>query len=272
MIFDGFILYQELDLLEIRLNELKDAVDRFVICEATKTFAGKQKPLFFEENKERFKEFLPKINHVIVDDMPESKSRWDLEEWQRKAIMRGMTDAAPEDIIILSDVDEIPSRQGVQKANRFPVDAIIFSHDFYVNWFNRKLAHRWTGTVACRRKLLADNNWNLTNLRNISVWTRSNTMHKHVPKIKFAVLNDGWHFSWMGDIEAIIKKIEAYSHAEIDIPENKDPETIKKRLMKSMDITGRSKDSVCFIDLEQTLPKYVLDNKEKFSKYIFEDF
>jgi len=69
-IFDCFAFFNELDLLEIRLNELDPVVDKFILVESTRTFQKQFKPLYFNENKERFKKFLPKIEHVIVDHFP----------------------------------------------------------------------------------------------------------------------------------------------------------------------------------------------------------
>jgi beta-1,4-mannosyl-glycoprotein beta-1,4-N-acetylglucosaminyltransferase len=70
MIFDCFIFFNEFELLEIRLNELNDVVDKFVLVEATKTHQGKDKPLYFEENKKRFSDFSNKMIHIAVSDYP----------------------------------------------------------------------------------------------------------------------------------------------------------------------------------------------------------
>src|ERR1035438_146655 len=111
MIYDCFTFFNELDLLEIRLNILDKTVDKFVLVEATKTHQGKEKPLHFSENKKRFEKFLPKIIHVIVDDYPEyeGKSAWILEQHQRNMIQTGLNNCKPDDIILISDVDEIPN-------------------------------------------------------------------------------------------------------------------------------------------------------------------
>lgn len=71
MVYDCFQFFNELDILKIRLNVMNDVVDKFVISEATETFSGLKKPLYYEENKEMFKEFEDKIIHVVVDDTPQ---------------------------------------------------------------------------------------------------------------------------------------------------------------------------------------------------------
>ena len=92
-IFDCFPFCSELDLLELRLNELGDVVDFFVLAEATTTHRGAPKPLVFQQNKSQFAAFLPKIIHVVVDDMPgvgtTEPERWVREHFQRQALLRG---------------------------------------------------------------------------------------------------------------------------------------------------------------------------------------
>jgi beta-1,4-mannosyl-glycoprotein beta-1,4-N-acetylglucosaminyltransferase len=109
-IYDCFTFFNELDLLEMRLNILNNYVDYFVLVEATKTFSGKPKELYYLKNKEKFNKFSHKIIHITVDDMPEIKdnNRWELESFQRNAIIRGLTNCQSDDVILISDIDEIP--------------------------------------------------------------------------------------------------------------------------------------------------------------------
>ena len=76
MIYDCFTFFNELDLLEIRLNVLKDVVDKFVLVESVKTFTGRDKELFFEKNKDRFAAFADRIIHLVVREFPPSYCRW----------------------------------------------------------------------------------------------------------------------------------------------------------------------------------------------------
>jgi beta-1,4-mannosyl-glycoprotein beta-1,4-N-acetylglucosaminyltransferase len=129
-LFDGFTFYDELDLLELRLAEIGDLVDRFVLVEATSTFQGGPKPLVFNENKARFGRWLDKIEHVVIDfpdpipalsrksrskDKLERAKAWDREYYQRDQILRGFSDAAADDIVMVSDVDEIPRRDVIER-------------------------------------------------------------------------------------------------------------------------------------------------------------
>ena len=108
-IFDCFTFYNELDLLEIRLHQLWDKVDRFVIVEGDRTYAGKEKESQYLENQERFAWASSKIIHVIASLQAEPKTRWVNEAIQRDAIMEGLDSATSEDVICISCVDEIYS-------------------------------------------------------------------------------------------------------------------------------------------------------------------
>ena len=110
MIFDCFTFFNELNILEIRLNELTEVVDWFVLVEATKTFQGQDKPLYYLENKNLFEEFNDKIIHIVVE-FPEridneygrTKSlAWGREQYQRDQIARGLNAAKSDDLVIIS--------------------------------------------------------------------------------------------------------------------------------------------------------------------------
>ena len=106
MIYDCFTFFNELDLLEIRLNILYEKVDFFVIVEANKTHTGKDKPFYVQESFARFERFKEKIKYIQVTDMP-SGNAWTLENFQRNCIMRGLDKLADDDIVAISDLDEI---------------------------------------------------------------------------------------------------------------------------------------------------------------------
>ena len=125
-IIDCFTFFNELDLLTYRLNILNNVVDYFIIVESTHTHIGKEKQLFFDDNKHLFKNFSDKIIHIIVDDFPYKypninytiDDQWKNERFQRDAISRGldsMNDLNDNDYIIISDLDEIPDPMTLTK-------------------------------------------------------------------------------------------------------------------------------------------------------------
>lgn len=170
MIYDCFAFFNEMDLLEIRLNTLNDVVDKFVLVEATRTFQKKEKPLFFEQNKERFKPFLHKIEHIIVDEYPGFFAKWrvpktwDYDDHQKEQILRGLKNAKPDDVIIVSDVDEIPRPELVLEYAKKPGIKVFQQKLFYyyLNCFVNRYPEPiplvdgympWYGTVMLNYKL-----------------------------------------------------------------------------------------------------------------------
>ena len=236
MIFDCFTFFNELDILEIRLNEMASVVDRFVLVEASKTFQGADKPLYFNENKARFAPFLDKIEHVIVD-FPEdpspyrkaSSQAWAREYFQRDQIAQGLKTAKPDDLVIVSDVDEIIRATTLQQAahDYQAGTMLVFTCPAYSFYFNRRLKREnwYLGSRLCsfssfrsaqdlrRSKLFASRKLyrNLLGRWHTRFWNKINTgFIGPIVEIKEA----GWHFTSIGGWEAFRAKIQAFSHEE----------------------------------------------------------
>ena len=109
MIIDCFTFYNELNMLKFRFKELYEYVDYFILVEATTTFVGNNKELYFKNNKNMFSNYLDKVIHIIVDDMPKDENPWVDEKFQRNCIQRGIKKLKlkDDDILIISDCDEI---------------------------------------------------------------------------------------------------------------------------------------------------------------------
>jgi beta-1,4-mannosyl-glycoprotein beta-1,4-N-acetylglucosaminyltransferase len=216
-IYDAFPFFNELEILKIRLEELDPVVDYFVLVEAKKTFSGLPKPLYYDENKHLFKDFESKIIHIIVDSYNEEVSElekssdkktqtwaaWCRERYQRNKMVEGFEAADDEDIILISDVDEIMTCDAVKEAkdklNR-GASIVSFFMELYKYQFNRKdlTCPNWWSAKAVKKKILKD--YSPDYIRNIK---GSNT-----PLVK----RGGWHFSSIGNQETIIQKFLSYSH------------------------------------------------------------
>lgn len=206
-IFDCFTFYNELDLLELRLEELADLVDAFVIVEAPWTFQGAPKPLIFQQNAARFARFADKIVHVVVDASAADAgpSPWDREGMQRDAVMRGLAGrAAPDDLVFVGDVDEFPRRRIAAAMRKNPAWAgrlNRLSADYYCGFLDFKCNYRWHKQIALPYKLL-------------SALGPDHARFMAIAKYGNLVYDAGWHFSWLGGIEKVVSKLQSYAHSE----------------------------------------------------------
>lgn len=265
-IYDTFTFFNELDLLEIRLNILDPVVDQFVLVEATRTFQNGEKPLFFADNKERFSGFLHKIIHVIVDDMPDSKETRILEAHQRNAIARGLSGCLPSDQVLLSDLDEIPRPEAVLRAAQIDgVKAFRQSlHYYYIDYVCDELAGLpWT-VMASAALFSAPQN-----MRNLLVTTQAALMGGAPSGKVILVDNGGWHFSYLGGLEAILCKLKSFADPEYNKPEYRDEQSITSAMASGEDLFGRN---LHFrkLPVDEYFPKYLRNNRNRFG-HLFHD-
>jgi beta-1,4-mannosyl-glycoprotein beta-1,4-N-acetylglucosaminyltransferase len=199
MLVDTFMFYNELDVLELRLEVLSRYVDRFVLVESEVNHKGGPKELFFEKNKERYSKWLPKITHIIVtaEESPKEEDPWCREKYQRECILRGVQDVPNESIVMVSDVDEIPDLRVV------PFEKLPHALNSVHMWmFEYSLDYLftgepWFGTVITTADLfkragpnsLRDNRWKF-------------------PCIQWA----GWHLSSFGDARHVANKHQTFAH------------------------------------------------------------
>jgi hypothetical protein len=214
-IYDCFTFYNELDLLDIRLQEMHTAVDHFVIVEATTTFQNTPKPLYLKDNWDRYAKYHDKIIHVVVDDMPGSADPWENEEFQRNAILRGLVTANPEDLAIVSDVDEVIRASAVNQMRNS--DSHVFG--LRMPYFNFKLNYMLNDTVekycvwaVASKVAIIGQPEELRNGR----WGLNTFGYGEKLALVELIEHAGWHFTYMGDTEFIKNKIRSFSHAELN--------------------------------------------------------
>lgn len=255
MIYDCFMFYNELDLLEIRLNELNNIVDKFIISECTRDFADKPKELLIEKNKERFKDFWHKIEYVIIteNDLPDYDA-WTYENFQRDVLINSLKNCKPDDIIIISDLDEIPDSKVIKTFKDFEGIKVfeMKQYNFYLNFINSKESIWKRGTRVFHYKDLQDKT--LTEIRF--------TEGEHIQ-------NAGWHFSFIGGVEKVKEKIKAFSHQEYNNEYYTDTKRLEKLIKKGKDIFERGYEYK-IVKLDNSFPQYILNNKKKFKKLILE--
>jgi hypothetical protein len=200
-VFDCFTFATELELLHFRLDLLAPVVDFFVIVEATRTFSGLPKKLYFDEHKAEFDRHRAKIVHVVVDDLPDpDPDRWVCERAQRDAIARGLSGALDDDIVMVTDVDEIPDPAVVSQLRSSLLGATALqmrSCYFRANWESTTV---WCHPRATRVSALS------------SPQALRETEAQH------QVREAGAHFSYLMSGEEIVQKFAWFSHDELDTP------------------------------------------------------
>lgn len=255
-VYDCFIFYNEIDLLEIRLNELDSIVDYFVLVEALKTHQNKPKELFFEKSKheERFKKFLHKIIHIIVAEDEFNNDSWHNERLQRAKIADGLNDATDEDAIIISDLDEIPSHEAVQRAIQQNIKHCVFEQIIHYVHLNTPLSI--DGNIINCGSVMIPKNVFLNDTDSVRGSSKHNLYH---------ITNGGWHFSFLGNTDHIYSKLQNYAHTEF-ISITKD--AIENSISNMSDILQRPGHVLQLRDDISYLPEFVRCNLEKFNKYI----
>lgn len=225
-LIDGFVFYNELGLLKYRLDTLYDIVDNFILVESTKTFSGNSKELFYEKNKHLYEKYQDKIIHIIVDDMPTTNNAWDREAHQRNSISRGFQNLQDEDLILISDVDEIPNPELL---NKLKITGLHSLHSFRQDMYYYNL------------NMFIDPNWTKTKCFPFSFYKN---VSNNVDKIRYMnapILNNGgWHLSYFGDSKFISNKIKNFSHQEYNSDQYTNEENISMRVNSGKDLFGRS--------------------------------
>jgi beta-1,4-mannosyl-glycoprotein beta-1,4-N-acetylglucosaminyltransferase len=237
-IIDCFIFYNEIDLLTYRLNILNDIVDYFIIVESSHTFIGKEKKLFFNENKHLFEKFNEKIIHIIVDDFPykhpniniHNSEQWVNEHFQRDQIKRGIDklDLNDQDIITITDLDEIPDPMTLLKIknNEIKIDLNTLKLDYYYYNLNSKIYNEfWDKTKIISFKKYKELSISCNSIR------QTNCQY---------IDNGGWHLSYFGDSTFIKNKIEQFSHQEYNNDHYTNIEKIETRVKSFSDLYDRN--------------------------------
>ena len=223
------MFFDEEMLLGLRLKTLNKYVDKFIIVESKYTHSGDKKKLIFDINK--YTEFKNKINYIVIEDPPEDiedinndddenqknikhiMNALGRENYQRNKINDGLKDAAPEDWIIISDLDEIPNLDEIN-FNTINKKIIFFKQRVFYYKLNLELKNiHWIGSKAVQKKNLISPQW----LRNIKdrvypKWRLDIIFSKKKYNNIFYVYAGGWHFSYVKKPEDIEKKLKSYLH------------------------------------------------------------
>jgi len=262
-VYDSFLFFNELDLLEIRFNILSEVVDKFVLVEASKTFSNNEKSFYFEQNKERYRKFLNKIIHIKINEYPETKNAWEMEEYQRNQIVLGFKQCLHDDIILISDLDEIPNPEVIKnyKKSGNGICTLKQLHfDYYLNYQRCGKNNYWYNVKILKfSDIVTDNTTAFTPQ---SIRKTKNTK---------SIRNGGWHFSFLGGMENIKLKIQSFSHQEYN-SEKFLNDQIEYKTRMGLDLFNRNNVRLIPIKISSKKhPQYIIDNQEKYSHLIYQN-
>lgn len=267
-IYDCFTFYNELDLLELRFEELYDHVDHFVLVEANRTFQNNEKPFYFEQNLNRFAQYMDKVIHIRINDMPTETDAWGREAHQRNSIARGIIDADDNDIVIVSDLDEIIRPETVD-AMRADLENSIWGLRMPLFYFKFNYMLTTTDSIyttwgmACRKQLLTnaeDLRRNRFSLNGFALNYNENGIHM--------MEHAGWQFSYLGDTEFAKSKIQSFAHIETNRPEVLDSLDIEQSVANGNGLGPSPVERFMPVQIDSYMPRTIQKAPDKYSKYI----
>ena len=281
MIYDCFMFFDELDLLEIRMNILDPVVDFFVVTEATTTQMGQPKKMYFAENMSRFEKFKDKIIYNPVDmGNIFFENQWSREVYQKNHCIDGLEKANSTDLVIFSDLDEIPNPRTLKKIiDNFDSEKIYhFAQEMYYFFINYKNVDgtllsstgefpginepKWLGTKVCTYKMAKE--YGLDALRHKEMITNNENAIR--------VADGGWHFTYMGGTKSSVqtrikKKFGAFSHAEFNRWRYYNPINIYLSILMGKDLLGRGA-RFKKVSIDDTYPSWLVEHYKEYPHLI----
>ena len=293
-VYDCFMFFDENLVLELRLNLLDKYVDYFVIVESKFNHKGEAKKLNFDIKK--FKKFEQKIIYIIYDQQPPDLYKFEKEDTkrdidgkyifnaykrenaQRNLISQGLKNAYLDDLIIISDVDEIPNLEKIN-FNKIKNEILVFRQDMFYYKFNLKLSNfKWTGSKACKMKKLISPQW----LRNIKdkkfAFYRIDTFFSSTKYRNLKFIEDGgWHYTNMKNAKEIEHKLRSYLHHQEFEANHINLEQIEKIIKSKKAIynvnadkrQGKFGEGPQLIKINSDkIPNYLKNNPQIYSKWL----
>ena len=267
-IYDCFSYWDEDLLLDLRLNILNDYVDYFVIVEGNKTWQNNSKKLRFDIQK--FSKFKNKIIYIPVEDMPDGNNPYLRENFQRNCITRGLKKSSPDDLILISDLDEIPNPKALNKFKPNMKFAVFKQMHFYYKFNMHSTVNPfWYGSRICVKKYLKSPQW----LRDLKFKKRP-FWRLDKFRLNNIIENGGWHFCNLKSPDELLYKYQNLCETndpyifneKIDL-KYLDVEEIKKKIILGDDIIGRN-EKYKVIEINENFPDFIKKNKDKYINWI----
>ncbi len=250
-VVDVFPFYDELLLLKLKLEEMSPWVDHFVLLEARTTFTGKPKPLIYEQNKAAFEPWADKIVHQVVDFPAWAESPWTREFYQRDVALETVARlCAPDDLVLVSDVDEIIDRAAIEP---FEGEFAALGMQVHNHFFNLRRTYRTQPTYGAvwRAKYLDRLGLSMARLA-LPAYSKG-----------YVLYDAGWHFTSIKDAAGLLAKLQGYSHIENSSVDHEELADKLAAIRRSGAFEGHE---VCAID--ERMPRAVRDNLALISDYV----
>ncbi len=259
-LFDCFMYNNEEMLLELRLEVLSKYIKKFILVESVYDHQGNKKEKLF--NPDNFQKYKDKIVYLRIEKFPDELiGSWQRENFQRNYLSKALENLRDDDYLIISDADEIPNLKNLNNIDRNKFTAFQQSNYCYKLNMKNISYPNWFGSKLCKKKYLKSPQW----LRDQKVKKYS---FLKFYKIKWNIIkNGGWHFSFLMKPNEIQKKIKSFAHDEYNKNEFLKIENIKKKIISGNDLFNRNQNYKT-VDLDDTFPKYILDNKKKYNEWI----
>ena len=264
-IYDCFQYFNEDHILDLRFSILNTKVDYFIISESTKTHQGNNKKLNFNINN--FSKYKHKIKYIVADYNQKINfqnhvgGESQVEQHQRNSLSKGLDNANDNDLIILSDSDEIPDLTKINQINsktKFTAySQMMFMYKLNLQNLNES---NWIGSKIVLKKNISSMQF----LRDIKF---KKYPFWRVDKRNLQVIKGGWHFSFLQSPKNIIEKIKSYSHGEFNTSEIVNEDKIQEKIIKGLDIFNRGFE-LKKIDIDNSYPEYIRKNKLRLKDWI----
>ncbi len=273
-VYDCFMFNNELDLLELRLRILEDVVDRFVLVEAAQSHTGIAKPLHFEENRDRFARWLNRIQHVVIAKLPPENDAWANDAAQRNAIARGLPEVADDDLVLISDLDELPRRSAIEGLRadtgirlaglRMPLSYLRFN---YVQLRGADPVYVWG--MAARGEVYR--RLGPQGLRDARTALQRRSWGGKLEPGEAVLQHAGWHFSYLGDDDHVRLKLASFTHQEYAVSEMLEKHGVDGILAQGLDLFGRPGFQWVAVQVNDYFPEELRGDLERYRHLLVPD-
>lgn len=253
MIYDIFSFNGEYSILDLHLSALNPFVDKFIIVEAPTTFTGQNKPLYYEREKDRFKKWHNKIQYFVIDESYSEEeistarespntngaSHWTHEFLQKESIKKAISNLNDNDLVFIGDVDEVWQLPDFVIDRPYKLKLRVYTY-----WLNNRSDEPFHGTVVAKYGQIKDK--------------CLNHIRSHLSKKTEKYY--GWHFTSMGGLEEMRRKLDnSYTQESYNTPFVQN--NLEYNMFNSKDFLGRN---FTYKLTEHEWPRYLKDNKEKY--------